>query len=772
MPPAQTISISSNSSAPLNWTASASPDAPWITLSAASGATPAKLNVGLVDWRALVQAPGTYTGKITLSANGVSPATVNVNWTVVVRLPIPTFSYITHPQGCTTPDGFPDPALCTVPDEKPPGGFQPPALGGSYVDPNFGGKVKIVTGTGVYHTYSANNPLSANNKYLMTYPADGSFNVVDAATGQVLFPKVPANQNFTWDSDSDSVYYYPSGTVFIKHDLSTGTETTLVDYSKDGHNFTSISRGGTTGASKDNWISFFAPNEKQVCTLNLNAVKTYCADYGSAPGIPYGAIDYVLDSKGVDKATGKRYVILAAGAANPGIYSVNLAAGRLDLEYRGPEDPDGNGNHDDVCDPGEKCMYPAHSDTFEDSTGTQYLVFDSFTNYPCEVATATYQLNKGLKIMQPVELGGGRRKTMSLWTCPFPNGNGGTDEHIGCARKAPYCVISTAAPNRAATDPPVRFPHATEIIVMRENGLEVRRLAESRSVRFTADGSESYWAEPRAAISNDGSIVVSDSNFGVSRAVRVTLIDTGFGKPPRPAVLNAASMTPSLAPGGFATLFGAGISGCTASADSHTLPSTLCGTGVTLNGVPAPLSYVGPGQVNVLVPRSLAVNKDVAVSVVADGAGVAAQVTVPSANIAEESPAIFSYALGDGVARAVVQNPANLLNGPAGLGGVAPAKLGEVQVVWANALGPTDRPVADGSPVPSDTLVHTLRTVEVFVNGVSQTVQFSGLAPGFSGVYQVNFALDPATPVLPEGENYVWLRVNGAESPQLAISIQ
>ena len=103
---------------------------------------------------------------------------------------------------------------------------------------------------------------------------------------------------------------------------------------------------------------------------------------------------------------------------------------------------------------------------------------------------------------------------------------------------------------------------------------------------------------------------------------------------------------------------------------------------------------------------------------------------------------------------------------------MAPARLGEVQVVWANALGPTDRQVTDGAPAPLDTLVHTLRTVEVFVNGVSQTVQFSGLAPGYSGVYQVNVALDPATPVLPEGGNYVWLRVNGAESPQLAISIQ
>ena len=778
----QTISIGASGAAPLTWTATPSADAPWIELkSASTGTTPGTLSVGLVGWRAESQPPGTYTGKITVTASGVPAATVNVSWIVVARLPNPTFSYMSSPvQGCTNPGTYPDPALCTVPNENPPGTFQPPALGGSYKDDNFGANVKVITGPGVYHTYSANSPLSANNKYLMTYPSDGTFNVVDAATGQVLFPKVRANQDFTWDSDNDSVYYYPSTTAFIKHDLATGTETTLVDYAKDGHKFTSITRGGTSGASKDNWIAFFARTEKQVCTLNLNTVKTYCADYGSAPGIPYGSIDYVLDSKGVDKAIGKRYVILVAGGANPGIYSVNLAAGRLDLEYRGPEDPDGNGNHDNVCDPGERCMYPSHSDTLEDSSGTQYLVFDSFSNSPCEVSTSTYQLNKGLSIMQPVELGGGRRRVMSLWQCSYPTQNGGTDEHIGCARKAPYCVISTVAPLRYANanppDPPLRFPHATEIIVMRENGLEIRRLAQSRSVRFREDGDAAYWAEPRAALSNDGSLVVADSNFGVVGGVRVTLIQTGFGKP-QPAILNAASMGPSLAPGGYATVLGTGLASCSASADSETLPTTLCGTGVTLNGAQAALTYASPGQVNILIPRSLAVQRDVAVSVVAGGSGGAqttvAQTTVAAANFAEAAPAIFSYALDDGIARAVIQNTANVLNGPAGLGAAtAPARLGEVQVLWANALGPTDQPVADGSPAPADKLARTLRTVEVFVNGAPQTVKFSGMAPGFSGVYQVNVLLDPATPVLPEGRNYVWLRVNGAESPQLAISIQ
>jgi uncharacterized protein (TIGR03437 family) len=766
------LSIGTNSSSPVPWKASVSDNAPWIALSATSGTTPSTISIGVVDWRAEAMAPGTYTGQVTFTATGTATSVLSVIWTVVPRMPAPAFTYTAPPQGCSNPGGFPDLALCTVPDENPPGGFTPPPVGGSYTDPNFGANVKVLTPTGVYHTYSANNPLSAHNKNLMTFPADGSFNVIDAASGQTLATKVPANQNFVWDSDNDSVYYYLSGSKWIKHDLAAGADTTLVDYSTDGHKFTSIARGGTTGGSKDNWISFFAPTEKQVCALDLNAVKTYCADYGGIPGNPIGNVDYVLDSKGVDKATGKRYVILVAGSANPAIYSVNVTAGKLDLEYRGPEDPDGNGNHDNVCDPGEKCMYPSHSDTLEDSAGTQYLVYNSFSNYPCEVSTSTYQLNKGLAIMQPTELGGGRRKVMTLWSCPFPNSNGGTDDHVGCARKAPYCVISTVAPYRAATDPPLRFPHATEILVMRENGLEIRRLAESRSVRFKEEGSEAYWAEPRAAISNDGTLVIADSNFGFMHGVRVTMIRTGFNAP-QPAAVNAAGLAPAIAPGGYATLFGKGLAGCTASADSLPLPSSLCGSSVTFNGIPAPITYASAQQINVLVPRSLGVGKDVAISVSTGGSDAPLQTTVPAANVIEAAPGIFSYSLADTIERAVVTNASYVLNGPKDAGSsIAPSHLGDAQIVWANALGPVATPVADGDGAPLDSADRTQRNVEVIVNGVSQTVQFSGLAPGFSGLYQVNFTLNSATPVLPEGSNHIWLRVNGVESRQLVISLQ
>jgi uncharacterized protein (TIGR03437 family) len=690
---------------------------------------------------------------------------------VVARLPDPKFSYAAGPQGCTQPDGYPDAALCTVPNEAPPGSFRPPAAGGSYVDPNFGSTVKVLTGTGVYHTYSANSPLSAKNTYLMTYPSSGNFDVLLTSTGKVAFSNVPANQDFFWDSYTDSVYYYTSGAAFIKHDLKTERDTTVVDYARDGHGFRAIKRGGTTGGSKDNWISFFAEAEKQVCVLDLNTVKTYCAGYGNVSGVPYGDIDYALDAKGVDKGSGKRYVILVSKGATPGFFSVNLSTERLDPEFRGPEDPESKGNHNGVCDAGEKCMYPSHADTFEDSAGIQYLIYDNSTESPCEVATATYQISRGLNMMQPVELGGGRRKIMSLWKCPYPQG---TDEHIGCAKNAPRCVISTVAPLRSATDPPVRYPHATEIILVKDNGAEVRRLAQSRSVRFSDEGGESYWAMPRAALSNDGSLVIADSNFGVKAGVRVVLIRTDTGRPvlASSGVLNTASRGPKIAPGAFAILQGESLANCTASVTPpETLPDNLCGARVTFNSIPAKLTAASPDRIDVLTPRSLTPQTDVEVAVSVEGAEAGATAAVAAADFNEVAPAMFTYTSADGVERAVAQNSDGVLNGPGPDGSSAAAQLGTTLVLYANALGPTDRIVADGDPTPADPPAQTVRTVEVYVNDVRQTLAFSGMSPGSSGVYQVNFVLNPDTPVNPDGQNLIWLNVNGMESPRVAISL-
>ena len=64
---------------------------------------------------------------------------------------------------------------------------------------------------------------------------------------------------------------------------------------------------------------------------------------------------------------------------------------------------------------------------------------------------------------------------------------------------------------------------------MRGNGEEIRRLVLTRSALFPGAGDDNYWSTPRAAISNDASLVVSDSNFGERAAARVTIIETGIG---------------------------------------------------------------------------------------------------------------------------------------------------------------------------------------------------------------------------------------------------
>jgi hypothetical protein len=514
------------------WTASASssdPQDPWVQLSATAGTTPGWLVVGIVPSRGEHIPPGTYRATITVKMATAS-AVIPVDLEIRRAHPPPLFSYPAGPRGCNGADGYPDPPLCPPPPVLELSNAL--AIGATYTDPTFGSQVRVLSNASVYHTYSTPTPLSAHNKYLMTYLADGTFDIVETATGKTTYKKVAAAQSFFWDASDDDVYYYIRDSAIVRHNVHNNHTAVLVDYAKPPWQFREILRGGTGDTSKDNWVSFWAPDEQQVCALDLNQVKTYCTDYSATQGrLPYHDIDFTLISKGVDRQSGKRYVILVA-EPSMGVFSVDPAAGKLKLEFRGPEEPEGNGNYDGICNPGEACLIGSHLDTMEDSEGIQYFVMDAETRSPCEYALSTYQLNKGKDILTQVELGGGRKKVLTLWRC----GPGWVDEHVGCAKAAPYCVVSTQNVRRGSADhsPQAATPHAGEILVMRGNGLEIRRLALTRSAIFSdGSGNEQYWSSPRAALSNDGSLVVSDSNFGELGKQRVTLIQTGFGGQPK-----------------------------------------------------------------------------------------------------------------------------------------------------------------------------------------------------------------------------------------------
>ena len=165
-------------------------------------------------------------------------------------------------------------------------------------------------------------------------------------------------------------------------------------------------------------------------------------------------IDYSMITKGVDSVTGKRYVFLMADPAL-GAYSVNLATGNLDFEYRGPEHLDiSHGNHDGICDPASHASAP-HADLMEDSDGKQYMVTPRGNEEPCELDLVTYSISKGIRLTDPETTGGG----------PPPRAEPRQLRHQLAVvshrlrQNAPYCVSPSTATRSA--HPPTRsaFPH-------------------------------------------------------------------------------------------------------------------------------------------------------------------------------------------------------------------------------------------------------------------------------------------------------------------------
>jgi len=447
----------------------------------------------------------------------------------------PAFTYLAGPKFCTAQYGYAAPAFCTAPGELPLGSFALPDAGASYIDPNFGANVRVLTGAALdsVHQYSSPSAFSATGRYALLATVQGWLRIVEVATGRVV-TDLTADWDVAsprWSALDDDVLYTIGGNSrpaqITKYNLSTGVRTMLIDYSR---NFTRIDTGGTGDASVDNWIAFWAANEHQVCAADLNLLKTYCADY-TAPqpvshvGWPF--IDYVLITKAKDAETNKRYVLLMAQPAL-GVFSVNEATGRLEFEYRGPEIPagmmggdSGSGNKDGICDPGENCFDAPHADTFADG-GKQYLLLTMGFDAPsCEADLVSLNISKGVRMLLPAESGGGLKRIMTQYAC----GLTWSSSHIGCARSnQARCVISidTPEPGLPFTIRNGTEPFHSEVMVMRGNGAEIRRLAMHRSVQWQ------YWDQPRACISPDGGLVLWDTNFGIPNSHRVVVAETGF----------------------------------------------------------------------------------------------------------------------------------------------------------------------------------------------------------------------------------------------------
>jgi uncharacterized protein (TIGR03437 family) len=212
------------------------------------------------------------------------------------------------------------------------------------------------------------------------------------------------------------------------------------------------------------------------------------------------------------------------------------------------------------------------------------------------------------------------------------------------------------------------------------------------------------------------------------------------------AFVSAANPTGGnvLARGSIGSLFGLNLSARTAVADlAPPLPFTLGGTSMTIGGTITPLFFVSPAQINFQVPF-LAVARQTAVPLVITQGVVSTAVTV---QITPTAPALFTTnAQGTGQASALIAGTASVVSPAGTFPGSRPAKPGEFISIYCTGLGDVTNRPALGSASPTVPLAMTLTTPTVTIGGVSATVAFSGLAPGFAGLYQVNVQVPAAAP--------------------------
>jgi uncharacterized protein (TIGR03437 family) len=198
-------------------------------------------------------------------------------------------------------------------------------------------------------------------------------------------------------------------------------------------------------------------------------------------------------------------------------------------------------------------------------------------------------------------------------------------------------------------------------------------------------------------------------------------------------VVNAASFAPGMAPGGMASVFGANLGGGATAQAAPPLPVQLAGVGVLVGGRAAQLFYASDRQVNFLVPSGLPEGETTLA--VSTPLGVSPAVSVP----------VLTYLPG------LFFDPAT------GLGAIV--QRGDFLEIYGTGFGPV-------RPSSMLGLEETLAAPSVLVGNQPAVVLFSGLSPGFPGLYQVNVRL-PAG--LARGAHRVSLEIGGRRANEVTV---
>ena len=300
-------------------------------------------------------------------------------------------------------------------------------------------------------------------------------------------------------------------------------------------------------------------------------------------------------------------------------------------------------------------------------------------------------------------------------------------------------------------------------------------LSGSSSLLITADP-----AGLAPGVYNGAVTVTSNAanNAQVSVPVELVVAPAGLPQILTGGIVNISTYAQEPVPaGGIAAIFGSQFAptGTFAQLTSVPLPTTLGGTQVLVNGIPAPLFFVSPGQINFQVPYSLSAGSLNTVQVVASGT----QGNLRALPVNGNSPRLLTKI---GAYGAIVNAADNSLAVPSTIKDAVfathPSKPGDVIVIYGIGFGQTSPLAMEGQASNSGSAASPLQIIRnvtvTFGGGFSgraSTVvpSFVGLTPTAAGLYQVNVTvpadttLGPAVPVS--------IVVNGVQSNAVNLAI-
>ncbi len=214
--------------------------------------------------------------------------------------------------------------------------------------------------------------------------------------------------------------------------------------------------------------------------------------------------------------------------------------------------------------------------------------------------------------------------------------------------------------------------------------------------------------------------------------------DASVASPKITKVVNAADLTTALAPGGLITVFGQQLSPVNLATKEIPLPTALGDSCLTVNGLPVPIIFVSPAQINAQLPFE---TSGQVTMILRTPGGISDNFNLL---VQPAAPGIFRSGVAGPVTDipTVVRDSNNILVTPSN-----PVHRGDTLVVYLTGMGQTLPAVTSGLPSPSDPPATTLIPPTVTLGGMKLPVVFSGLTPGEVGVYQINLTVPKNAPM-------------------------